>query len=335
MRLAGEVGAELVEDWREIDDGAEVGHRVRRWDPLDGTLLEVADRGAEMPKRFPDIPWVGADHAWHYQGRWRSVGDSSGELFWMPEAVLEAVRVAEEGPGQALWVFSGAGGLFALSADTAAVRSVPLADERRHFVPGTVTSATAWPLPWPLGIGEPSTELLERVFGAGKLRPLGDEWLESLEHAPTRRLLERVGWPVSLGIAGLYSSDTCASPPRLVDGSTRLLSGLGAFGSGTLLLDRTSGEIFVAPRAAADQVVRAAADVARFLSLLALKHVVLTLPLTSADPEVDDLARSARHWFETIEPGSGASHAWADIFDDLEALSDDYGMLLEELDGWE
>ncbi|MFJ4716052.1 hypothetical protein [Streptomyces sp. NPDC088785] len=350
VRAAEEDGRRLIAEWRETgaaptdedetdgtgDEPREVYER-RRWDAWSG---QPADGPERIVSAWPELteqqPFAEVAYAANRSRGWRQASRGTAEdVPRMPEAVREAVRLARDDAGAELWVFAGYGGLFGALVDHKAVSNLPRTPWRNLLAPGPLTSSAAWPFPQdiPRTDDEVTRERLERAdaFRDGACRPVEPAALpDELTHEPSRRFLSGTGWPCTRVIGGLYTLDLGQSPLQPSDDHPGMLEGLGQLASWKLYVDGESGAVLVDED---DELLPVARSMPRLLALALLNHLVLSAPLTSSELEMEALSETLPSWVAAIDPDAADSPAWEGAFDDLAYEAEDYGTLLDELDG--
>ncbi|MEJ8653009.1 SUKH-4 family immunity protein [Streptomyces sp. MS1.AVA.3] len=331
-------GAWAVSQWSEAEhppDGEM--YECKSWDARTGEILVEEFVDEDEPGRQNGVPFPDVVYAEKYSANWRPAIGSTPLPPRMPEAVEQAIRLGMVDSSTELWVFAGVGGVFAVHVDARVAQELPVASWKEPEAPGTLTKSGTWTPPWPLEkAGTPDREWLERedVFGSGALRTLAEGDIPAVvSHPPTRRFLQETGWPVSPGVAGLYSPDlleTDMAPSSARH--PRLLSGLGRYGRRHVLLDGETGKVYVAadPEVSDGEALLLGSGLGHTLFVLLTYHAALCTRFTT-EREVDDLAESLKVWHRSADSAAAQSPAWQGEFDNFRQSCSDYAEVLSEI----
>ncbi|UQA95490.1 SUKH-4 family immunity protein [Streptomyces halobius] len=230
--------------------------------------------------------------------------------------------------GRGRWVVGGQGGLYAVDVLHTADSETGRWGTGPYL--GPVTSAATWQCPdEALAENAPSQSWLEKVFGTGSCRTIGDAALpDGLRNTAAREFLTTVGMPYLTGQIPFLSTlpldeqgllefvwpDDATEPEA--DGP---FYRLGSWMGGAVVLDGSSGSVLQDTESGYSTVLLAS-SIPQFLTVLGLycEYRMSWLPTLA---EALDARWSLREWAEDIDPATETGDHWDEVFEgDLDDL---------------
>ncbi|KOT89224.1 hypothetical protein ADK86_29580 [Streptomyces sp. NRRL F-5755] len=321
--VAGQL--ELDEDDFDGDAGADADEWVqeRLWRLDDGTPLEEAVQVALYYDDEGDVE--------HAAGRVFEPVEVPDELDSRPAprapSSSSCLAVAADGT----LVYGGHGGVYALSVlDPARVTSAP----RWRSLPllHAHSRAATWPMPVEVRAGDlPPQRWYESAFGRGACRVVARADLpEGITHPDAVRFLTEVGLP---DFDGALPYVSFVSPYSLTEATDNPLASravgpgpffhLGTWVGAELLLDGSSGRIYLAHSEGAAEGDLLSSGLQQLCTLLALSRLRAESGFTVWAEELD-AKRSLRAWAQELDPDAASHPHWAAV---LSGQWDDSDML--------